>query len=58
MMLLPFLERYMDNSSGIPRRVALITGGSRGIGRRIAERLSAQGHAVVIGYRTSADEAD
>ncbi len=48
----------MDNSSGIPRRVALITGGSRGIGRRIAERLSAQGHAVVIGYRTSADEAD
>jgi 3-oxoacyl-[acyl-carrier protein] reductase len=31
-------------------RVAVVTGGSRGIGRQIALRLAADGHAAVIGY--------
>jgi len=41
-------------------RVAIITGGSRGIGREAAERLAADGFAVVINYagnKVAADEA-
>ncbi|WP_173067605.1 SDR family oxidoreductase [Phytohabitans houttuyneae] len=32
------------------QRVAIVTGGSRGIGRHAAERLAADGLAVVVGY--------
>ncbi|OPY77987.1 MAG: 3-oxoacyl-(acyl-carrier-protein) reductase FabG [Syntrophorhabdus sp. PtaU1.Bin153] len=39
-------------------KVAIITGGSRGIGRRIAERLAQANYAVVINYRSETAKAD
>ncbi|TDQ52278.1 SDR family oxidoreductase [Actinorugispora endophytica] len=44
-----------DTSTG--RRVAIVTGGSRGIGRAAAERLAADGQAVVIAYASNDAEA-
>ena len=38
-------------------RVALISGGARGIGRAVALDLAARGWSVAICYRTSAEEA-
>ena len=37
--------------------IALITGGSRGLGRNTAQHLARRGHDVVITYRQRADEA-
>ncbi|MCB2413978.1 SDR family oxidoreductase [Demequina sp. TTPB684] len=39
-------------------RVAVVTGGSRGIGRAIANRLSAEGFAVGVGFASRKEEAD
>ena len=36
---------------------ALITGASRGIGAAIAARLAAEGHPVIINYRSNHDQA-
>jgi len=40
------------------QKVAIITGGSRGIGAAISQTLAASGHAVVINYASRADEAE
>ncbi|MES9559102.1 MULTISPECIES: SDR family oxidoreductase [unclassified Streptomyces] len=40
------------------RRVAIVTGGSRGIGRESAQRLAADGFAVVINYAGNHAEAE
>ena len=40
------------------QRVAIVTGGSRGIGRQVVQRLAADGFAVVAGYAGNKDAAD
>ena len=39
-------------------KVAIVTGGSRGIGRAIAERLARDGAMVIVNYGTSMDKAN
>lgn len=39
-------------------RIALVTGGSRGIGREIAIRLAQAGADVAVGYRSGREEAE
>ena len=39
-------------------KVAIVTGGSRGLGRAIAEELAAQGAKIAVNYNSSADAAN
>jgi len=39
-------------------RIVLVTGGSRGIGRAIAEQLGQQGNAIAVNYTANAGAAD
>ena len=46
-----------ENAPTTAERVAIVTGGSRGIGRETAARLGRDGYAVVVTYSGNADDA-
>src|SRR5665213_2568818 len=48
----------MSQSSAVTPRVAIVTGGSGGIGRAVAERLGRDGMNVVVHYASNAASAE
>ena len=48
----------MADATSLENKVALITGGSRGIGRAVALELAARGAAVVVNFHKSPEAAD
>jgi 3-oxoacyl-[acyl-carrier protein] reductase len=48
----------MASSETSQPRVVIVTGGSRGIGRRVGRRLAGDGFSVVVGYGSNRAEAD
>ncbi len=45
------------DSNGLKDRVAMVTGGSRGIGRATVLKLAQAGAAVIVNYRKRGDKA-
>src|SRR6202048_5187547 len=59
-----FCRRCLTESPGgnkrrnIMKKIAIVTGASRGIGRAVAKRLAQDGFAVVVNYLSNASEAE
>ncbi|WP_430640917.1 SDR family NAD(P)-dependent oxidoreductase [Couchioplanes caeruleus] len=49
--------RLRRHDGALSGRTAVVTGGSRGIGRAIVERLARDGARVIFGYRSRDEEA-
>jgi len=47
----------MDRRTALDGKVALVTGGSRGIGQAIAVRLASEGANVIVNYQSRKDQA-
>ena len=52
------MEQQFNYSNELSGKIALVTGGTKGAGRAIAERLKAAGATVVITARNSPEQAD
>ena len=53
------MENAMNSGSGkLAGKLALVTGGSRGIGRAICVRLAEEGCDIVFSYRSGKEEAE
>ncbi|MGW5431497.1 SDR family oxidoreductase [Streptomyces sp. NPDC004059] len=52
------VQESAPRESAARPRVAVVTGGSRGIGRATVNRLAAEGYAVVIGYAGNRESAE
>jgi NAD(P)-dependent dehydrogenase (short-subunit alcohol dehydrogenase family) len=52
------MEQRFDYTNELSGKIALVTGGTKGAGKAIAERLKAAGATVVITARNKPDQAD
>src|SRR4026208_1516130 len=50
-------NRRMPETLALENKVAIVTGGSRGIGRAVALELASRGAAVVVNYNKSPEAA-
>ena len=49
---------HFHNDFTCTERVAIVTGGSRGVGREVVRKLANRGYAVVVGYIRDQGAAD
>ncbi|MFJ7954431.1 3-oxoacyl-[acyl-carrier-protein] reductase [Lysinibacillus sp. NPDC096418] len=56
--LQPNVLEHVDNTKPLEGKVAVVTGGSRGIGAEIAKVLGRNGALVAINYQNSSEKAD
>ena len=57
-ILHPLRPKHNDNMNNLSGKVALVTGGSKGIGRATSLALSKAGASVVINYSSDSSSAD